>query len=153
MVEALDRLAEKYNIIWGTGKDNLPEGIPRGAVVKEFIDDMQTAYTAADLAVTRAGAMTLAELAAAGIPAILVPFPYAAEDHQRLNAEPLVEAGAAEMYLDKDFSGKVLINTVEKIFSDPQKLAFMAENIKRFHNAGAGSLIADEIVKIVRHEV
>ena len=152
IAETIEQLSEKYNIIWGTGKGNLPANIPRDTVVKEFIDDMQTAYSAADLAVTRAGAITLAELAAAGVPAILIPYPHAAEDHQRLNAEPLVEADAAEMYLDREFCGKVLMDTVNRLFNNPQQLAFMAENIKRFHNAEAGSMIADGIVKIVRHE-
>src|SRR5262249_37518748 len=67
------------------------------ARIEPFIDDMGAAYAGADVVVARAGAMTCAELTALGLPAVLVPYPYAADDHQRLNAEVLARAGAAEI--------------------------------------------------------
>lgn len=78
------------------------------AEVLAFVDDMASAYARADLVVCRAGATTLAELAAVGKPAILVPYPFAADDHQRRNAEVLVGRGAAEMILEQQLSGKLL---------------------------------------------
>src|SRR5207237_7997299 len=74
------------------------------ATVVPFIDDMQEVYTAADLVICRAGATTLAELTTLGKPAILIPYPYAADDHQRANAEVLVEAGAAHLILDAELT-------------------------------------------------
>lgn len=144
---AADELCAEFNLIWGTGKGKLPVKRPENAVVREFFDDMDTVYSAADLAVCRAGAMTLAEIAAAGLPAILVPFPYAAEDHQRLNALPLVEKGAASMALDKDFTGKALLKEVGELMSNPGRLEEMSQKIKMFHNPNSAAVIVEKILK------
>ncbi len=150
--EVLPELSGNYNLIWGTGKGNLPETTPVNVLAREFFDDMDTVYSASDLAVCRAGATTLAELAAAGLPAILVPFPYAAEDHQRLNAEPLADAGASMLILDKDFSGRVLREQTDKLLSQPEKLMEMSREIKSFHNPGSAKVIAERVLKIATRE-
>ncbi|HUI26787.1 MAG TPA: undecaprenyldiphospho-muramoylpentapeptide beta-N-acetylglucosaminyltransferase [Candidatus Kryptonia bacterium] len=96
------------------------------ARVASFIDDMAGAYGDADLVVCRAGATTVAEITTLGKPAILVPYPYAADDHQRANAEVLVRHGAAEMILDRDLTGAVLAERVVMLATDPERMRAMA---------------------------
>jgi len=94
--------------------------------VVEFIEDMPSAFAGADLLVCRAGAGAVAELAAAGRPAILVPFPYAADDHQRHNAEAMQRAGAARMVADREMNGARLFEEVSGLLKEPEKLRAMA---------------------------
>lgn len=91
------------------------------AEVYAFVHDMGDAYGRADLMVCRAGATTLAEITALGKVAILVPYPFAADDHQRANAESLVTRGAAEMILDADLDGKVLAKMISELERDPDR--------------------------------
>jgi UDP-N-acetylglucosamine--N-acetylmuramyl-(pentapeptide) pyrophosphoryl-undecaprenol N-acetylglucosamine transferase len=95
------------------------------AEVLGFIEDMGSAYGRADLVVCRAGATTLAELTALGKPAILVPYPYAADDHQRANAEVLANAAAAEMILDAEVSPEVLAGRIVALAGDAKRLEDM----------------------------
>lgn len=101
------------------------------AEVSAFIDDMASAYGRADLVVSRAGASTLAEVAAAGKPTILVPYPVAADDHQRKNAEVLVSQGAAVMILDRDLSGASLAEQIRSLAFDDVRRAAMAAAVGR----------------------
>jgi UDP-N-acetylglucosamine--N-acetylmuramyl-(pentapeptide) pyrophosphoryl-undecaprenol N-acetylglucosamine transferase len=100
--ENLEKLKEKgYQLIWQTGKLDFAEissniQHPASIQIKEFISDMATAYSAADVIVSRAGAIAISELAVAKKPVLLVPFPFAAEDHQTKNAMTLVEKNAAK---------------------------------------------------------
>lgn len=146
--EVLKELSERFNLIWQTGRGNLPEKTPSGVLAKEFFDDMGTLYSAADLAFCRAGATTLTELAAVGLPAVLVPFPYAAEDHQRLNAEPWAEKGAAKLVLDRDFNGKAMLEKASELLNDPVKLSKMSDMARTFHQPDAAKMIADKIMQI-----
>jgi UDP-N-acetylglucosamine--N-acetylmuramyl-(pentapeptide) pyrophosphoryl-undecaprenol N-acetylglucosamine transferase len=111
--------------------------------VSAFIDDMPAAFSEADLVVGRSGAGAVAELAAAGKPSILVPFPFAADDHQARNAEAMQRAGAARMVLEKDFSGRILFELVEELRRSPQKLQEMAEAARRAGKPGAAARAAD----------
>lgn len=95
------------------------------AQVSDFIDDMATAYDWADLVVCRAGALTVAELAAAAKPSLLVPFPHAVDDHQTVNARHLVEAGAARLIPQHTLSAASLAEALTAVL-DPQRLATMA---------------------------
>jgi UDP-N-acetylglucosamine--N-acetylmuramyl-(pentapeptide) pyrophosphoryl-undecaprenol N-acetylglucosamine transferase len=88
------------------------------ARVEPFVVDMGTAYAEADLVIARAGAMSCAEITARGLPAILVPYPHAADDHQRHNAEVLVAAGAARMILDRDLDGDRLATVLRPLLDD-----------------------------------
>jgi len=97
------------------------------AEVTEFIDDMAAAYSWADLVVCRAGALTVSELAAAGLASVLVPFPHAVDDHQTMNAEFLVEAGAAELLPENECSAEVLAGVFKRLLSDRARLLAMAE--------------------------
>jgi len=97
------------------------------ASVEPFIDDMAAAYAWADLVVCRAGALTLAELAAAGVGAVLVPFPHAVDDHQTRNAEYLVEAGAARLLAEAPDLDARLADTLKPLIGDRAELLRMAE--------------------------
>lgn len=112
------------------------------AEVLAFIDDMGRAYGAADLVVCRAGASTLAELACVGKPAILVPYPFAADDHQRANAEVVVRQGAAEMILDAELDGTRLAEAVLALAADRTRLASMAR-------ASASLAMPDAVDRVV----
>jgi len=107
-----------------TGSNYSDAGVE--AEISEFIDDMADAYGWADLVVCRAGALTVSELAAAGVAAILVPFPYAVDDHQTRNAEFLVEAGAACLMPEATCSAQTLAAQLTGLLADRQKLLEMA---------------------------
>jgi UDP-N-acetylglucosamine--N-acetylmuramyl-(pentapeptide) pyrophosphoryl-undecaprenol N-acetylglucosamine transferase len=101
------------------------------ASVEAFIDDMPSAYAWADLVVCRAGASTVAELAAAGCAALLVPFPAAVDDHQTRNGEYLVAAGAAQLVQERDLNPELLAELLRTMLSDRAALARMGEAARR----------------------
>jgi UDP-N-acetylglucosamine--N-acetylmuramyl-(pentapeptide) pyrophosphoryl-undecaprenol N-acetylglucosamine transferase len=109
------------------------------AQVRPFFDDMADCYRWADLAICRAGATTVSELTAVGLPAIFVPYPFAADDHQRLNAQAVVTAGGGEMIVEKDLDGKVLAERLNHFMDHPEglsKLAAAARTLGRPQAAG-----------------
>ena len=112
-----------------------------------FIKNMNDAYSMADVIVSRAGALALAELAIVGAPTILVPFPYAAEDHQTFNAKALSTKDAALLIPDKEAKEK-LIPTLMQLVADPHRMQTLGDNIKRFALPNAIDLIYEEIVKL-----
>ncbi len=114
-----------------------------------YLYNMPTALAMADLAVFRAGATGLAELTARGVPAILIPYPYAAENHQEFNAKSLVEAGAARMILNKDLTAEILSAQLEELLSSPEKLKSMAEASLSLGKPLAADEIADMILKLI----
>ncbi|MCD6532934.1 MAG: undecaprenyldiphospho-muramoylpentapeptide beta-N-acetylglucosaminyltransferase [Deltaproteobacteria bacterium] len=95
--------------------------------VAEFIKEIELYYKNADLIICRAGALTLAELGELGKPAILVPFPHAAHDHQTFNAKAVADSGAAWLRIESEFESQSLADDVETLINDPQTLAKMAE--------------------------
>ena len=105
------------------------EKIP--AYVAAFHHQMEEVYSAADFAVARSGAASLAELAAFALPAILIPFPYAAEDHQTRNAEIFAQAEAAIVLKESELAGDLLARKIRELVSDPTKLQRMSENSAR----------------------
>jgi UDP-N-acetylglucosamine--N-acetylmuramyl-(pentapeptide) pyrophosphoryl-undecaprenol N-acetylglucosamine transferase len=111
------------------------------ARVMPFLRRIHMAYAAADLVVCRSGAMTLAEIAACGTPAILIPYPYAAHDHQVVNAGNLVDRGAAAMILDRELSGERLGNEIAHWLSDRQALSRMSSNARTFNRPDAAAKI------------
>lgn len=114
----------------------------KGEVVP-FLDDMPAALAAADLVVCRAGAGAVAELAAAGRPAILVPFPYAADDHQLRNAEAAVRAGAARLVPDRECTGERLFREVTELASRPEVLEAMSRAARSRARPDAARRAAD----------
>jgi UDP-N-acetylglucosamine--N-acetylmuramyl-(pentapeptide) pyrophosphoryl-undecaprenol N-acetylglucosamine transferase len=117
--------------------------LPLEVEVHAFIERMDEAYARADLVVCRAGATTIAELTALGKAAILVPYPYAAEDHQRRNAEALAAAGAAEVILDAELTGSRLAEAILALASDRQRIRAMEAAARRLGNPGAAAAIAE----------
>jgi UDP-N-acetylglucosamine--N-acetylmuramyl-(pentapeptide) pyrophosphoryl-undecaprenol N-acetylglucosamine transferase len=111
--------------------------------VSAFIEDMAGAYQRADLVVSRGGAGALAELAAAGRPAILVPFPFATDDHQRKNAEAVAAAGAARVVLDHEMTGERLFTEIMSLASDRPALEAMASSAHSLAKPGAATRAAD----------
>jgi UDP-N-acetylglucosamine--N-acetylmuramyl-(pentapeptide) pyrophosphoryl-undecaprenol N-acetylglucosamine transferase len=118
--------------------------------VEPFIADMGGAYAEADVVVARAGAMTCAEVTAVGLPAILVPYPYAADDHQRRNAEVLVHAGAAEMILDRELTGERLAAAIAALADDPERRAAMAARARALGRPDAAVRVAEVCLGLAR---
>jgi UDP-N-acetylglucosamine--N-acetylmuramyl-(pentapeptide) pyrophosphoryl-undecaprenol N-acetylglucosamine transferase len=111
--------------------------------VVPFIDNMPAAFESADLVICRSGAGAVAEIAAAGKPAIFVPFPFAADDHQMRNAEVLARVGAARLVADREFTGRRLFEEVGALASDPDALEKMGREAGRFARPGAAERAAD----------
>jgi UDP-N-acetylglucosamine--N-acetylmuramyl-(pentapeptide) pyrophosphoryl-undecaprenol N-acetylglucosamine transferase len=111
-----------------------------GAILP-FIQDMAGAFAQTDLVVSRAGG-TVYEIAAAGMPSILIPLPFAADDHQRRNAEAFVQSGAARMVLDAELTGERLFQEVEALRNKPDLLANMRERVRQFAKPGAAERAA-----------
>ena len=115
--------------------------------VEAFLPDMPAQYAAADLVLARSGS-TVAELCAAGKPSLLVPFPQAADDHQRKNAEVLVAAGAAEMLLQIDATPESLENALAGLLTDHARRQAMAECARRMGRPGALERIAAMVLRL-----
>jgi UDP-N-acetylglucosamine--N-acetylmuramyl-(pentapeptide) pyrophosphoryl-undecaprenol N-acetylglucosamine transferase len=111
------------------------------ADVRDYIEDMAAEYRACDFAICRAGAMTVAELACAGVPAVLVPFPFAVDDHQTGNAEFLSEAGAAWLIQQKDLTAEKLAALIAGL--DRGQLAAMAGKARALAKPDATARVAD----------
>jgi UDP-N-acetylglucosamine--N-acetylmuramyl-(pentapeptide) pyrophosphoryl-undecaprenol N-acetylglucosamine transferase len=111
--------------------------------VVPFIQDMPAAFAAADLVVCRSGAGSVSELAAAGKPSVLVPFPFAAGDHQTRNAEAMQHAGAARLVPDAEMTGQKFFAEVSELTRDPQTLARMAEAARKLARPGAAPRAAE----------
>ena len=122
----------------------------KGSRIIPYLHHMPEALAAADLAVYRAGAVGLAELTVRGLPSILVPYPYAAEDHQRYNAQALVMCGAAKMILDKMLTGRELIEEIVHLKNDPAALKRMADASRSLGKPEAAYDIAKLALSIAR---
>ncbi len=118
-------------------------------IFKDYIDNMYTCMCAADLIISRAGAMTVTELTAIGRPAILVPYPNATENHQYYNALTLSNAHAAILIEDKDLTRARLVDEVSKLFADRQRLELMEENAKKSARNNAADVILKEIIELL----
>ena len=112
-----------------------------------FLDDMPAAFGRADLVVCRAGASTLAELAAAGKASILVPYPHAADDHQTRNARSMVDAGAARMAPDGEWDGERMVREVGGVFGAPGRLESMEDAARALSKPGAAARVADAMME------
>jgi UDP-N-acetylglucosamine--N-acetylmuramyl-(pentapeptide) pyrophosphoryl-undecaprenol N-acetylglucosamine transferase len=157
MAEALGQLDRKDGVffIHQTGKQDEDmvkaayhrHGVP--SMVQPFFDDMAQLYRKADLIICRAGATTVAEITALGKASIFIPFPFAADDHQTLNAGSLSRTGAAEMILEKDLSAKVLVEKIEHYAAHPESLANMAQKARAFGNPDAAADIVDDCYRLL----
>lgn len=116
--------------------------------IREYIDNMPTCLAAADVVICRAGAITLSEIQAQGKPAVLIPSPNVAENHQYHNAMALVNKNAAEIIEESNLSGELLTQTVDKIVSDKSKLAKYSENARKMAIIDANERIYDIIMDV-----
>lgn len=160
MVDALKYLSEfhsRLQIVHQTGEadfERISEEYNRAgfgdADVRPYISEMVEEFEKADLIISRAGATTCAELAAAGKAAIMIPLPTAADDHQRKNAEALQTAGAARMILQSELNGERLANEIVEFINAPEKIGEMenaAKKISRQDAAEAAVNIIEDLIK------
>jgi len=118
------------------------------ADVRSYIDNMMADFGKADLVLCRAGATTTAELIAAGKASIMVPFPYAADDHQRKNAEALQAAGASRMILQQELSQERLVTEIERLVAEPKTLTQMEEASRKLAHGDAAAAAVDMIEEL-----
>lgn len=153
--EAIDKhLDELLNaglqLIWQTGKLYTPKAIVNRSIwVNAFINQMEYAYAAADIVVSRSGAMSVAELCVVKKPVLFVPYPFAAEDHQTVNARKLVDKKAALMVKDSEALDKVVPFIIE-LAKDDNKRAELKKNIGAFALTDADKRIAEEVFKSIQ---
>lgn len=157
VMEALSYLKEKkkFFFIHQTGSQDdvtvrnayVRQGIP--CEVKPFFNDMAGRYDKADLVVCRSGASTVAEVTALGKGVIFIPYPYASDDHQLLNAQGLTLAGAAEMIRETDLNGRLLAERVEYYASDRTKLQAMASKAKALGSLDAATVIVNDFYTLL----
>lgn len=152
-LEAMGRLKGRVDVqfILQTGRDDFEWA--KGVAEREqlptrilpYLRQIHLAYAVADLVVCRSGAMTLAEIAACGTPAILVPYPHAAHNHQEVNALNLVERGAAAMILDRELGGERLAREIAHLLADRQTLRRMSANARTFARLDAAERLVRSI--------
>jgi UDP-N-acetylglucosamine--N-acetylmuramyl-(pentapeptide) pyrophosphoryl-undecaprenol N-acetylglucosamine transferase len=152
---------KNLQILWQTGKRDYKmietemkkNSIP--SAVFPFIQDMGKAYAVSDLVVSRAGALSLAEIISCKKPSVLIPYPYAANDHQRKNAECLKKRGASEMILEKDLTGEMLAQVVMSLLADEKKLEQMKNACEDLFQPRSTQLLVDEMMDLlkVRHKL
>jgi UDP-N-acetylglucosamine--N-acetylmuramyl-(pentapeptide) pyrophosphoryl-undecaprenol N-acetylglucosamine transferase len=148
---ALSTIEKKYKpeIRHQSGRANFEEtkqsykNVNLKVSVEKFISNMAEAYDWADMVISRAGALTISELSAAGVGALLIPYPYAVDDHQFYNGQWLVDRDAAYMIREEDLTNSRLVSILNKWLGDPKILISMAKNAKKSSKLDAAELIAD----------
>jgi UDP-N-acetylglucosamine--N-acetylmuramyl-(pentapeptide) pyrophosphoryl-undecaprenol N-acetylglucosamine transferase len=145
-------LPEDLYIIWATGQGTFPDyaGLESPSVrIRPYLAPVSDAYAAADFALSRGGAIATAELAAWGIPPIVVPLPTAAADHQTANARALAAAGAAEMLAQRDLTPGLLDRSVRALLDDPILLEQRASSVNKRARPNAARDIARHILELI----
>ena len=165
-IQCLKQIYEKYDVqvIFQTGAKHyentikaLEEVYPefehnKNLVIKPYFDDMVTALKATDIAISRAGSLSLSEICACGIAPILIPYPYAAADHQRKNAKSLLNKNACLYLEDKETTGETLLEKLDELLSDPEKLASIQANTRALAKLDATQTIVEQLKKVASHE-
>lgn len=144
-----------YQVLWQTGKPYAEKAANAINSLKtpyaksfDFIYEMDLAYALADVVVSRAGALSVSEPCLVAKPAILVPFPYASEDHQTKNAMSLVEQNAALLIKDKD-APEELVQTALRLLQDTEKQQTLSQNIKKLGKPNAAKEIAETVLGLI----
>lgn len=152
-LRSLERQLAEWQVLFVTGPNNYAEvaakRLPANVIVKDYVDDMASVYAVTTLAVARAGAVSLAEMTAKGIPAILIPLRIAAGDHQRMNADWLNRKGAAAVIEETELNEETLAAKIEEIACDPVRLSRMAEASKAEGNPGATEAFVEQIDRLL----
>lgn len=153
ILDAIPLLCEKgVQIIHQTGERGYKEVADlkpdaQGYVVMPYIEDMAAAYSAADVAVSRAGASAISEITVRGLPSVLIPYPYAQGDHQSKNARALADVGAALVFDEKEIDGESLAAVLLDLFRDDSKLRCMAEASRRLAKPNAAADVAKVVIE------
>ena len=161
-VEILKKLSKEHDlqIIFQTGKKNFQRVIEqllkiypeyaedKNLIVKPYFDDMVTILKASDIAVSRAGSLSLSELSASGIASILVPYPFAAADHQRKNAKYMQDKHAAFYLEDENLDGEALMGLIMQLVNDRNKLAQIQANALSLAKYDAVDVISDKLLSL-----
>lgn len=161
-VELLQKLSQAgVQVIFQTGKKNFERVIEqlikiypeyeddKNLVVKPYFDDMVTVMKASDIAVSRSGSLSLSEIEASGIAAILVPYPHAAADHQRKNAKFLLEKGAALYLEDSEVNEKTLSEKLFELINSPEKLSEIQQNALSLAKFDAAKNIVNQLKELI----
>lgn len=165
-IQCLKQIFEKYDVqvIFQTGAKHYENTIKaledvypefehnKNLVIKPYFDDMVTALKATDIAISRAGSLSLSEICACGIAPILIPYPYAAADHQRKNAKSLLNKNACLYLEDKETTGETLLEKLDELLSDPEKLASIQANTRALAKLDATQTIVEQLKKVASHE-
>lgn len=147
---------KNYELIYATGPKNYDDVIKRikansdNVRIEKYIYNMEEVMAASDLLVCRSGALTVTEISIIGVPSILIPFPYAAENHQLYNAETLQKIGAAEIILDSELSPENLSDKINSLLFNKEKLKSMGDNATKNANINAINILSEEIKKIAK---
>lgn len=155
-LKSLRDLADKIDFVHQAGRnDNIQEIIRAyssagfSAEVFEFTDRIWDCYAKADFIVARAGGITIAELSVLKIPSIMVPYPYAADDHQRANANALERAGCTKVIDDRDCAGENMAREIRGYIEKPERLSQMREALSKFGKPDAATKIVEESFKFL----
>ncbi|MDD3436815.1 MAG: undecaprenyldiphospho-muramoylpentapeptide beta-N-acetylglucosaminyltransferase [Candidatus Gastranaerophilales bacterium] len=162
-VQIIEKLSKEYDlqIIFQTGKRNYEEVFSKlkeiysdfekdkNIILKPYFDNMTTVLKASDIAISRAGSLSLSELCACGIASILIPYPHAAADHQRKNAQFMVEKRAALYLEDSDTTKDTLLIAVEQLLDNPQKLKTVQQNAFALAKLDATKNIVEQLKGII----
>ena len=156
MVDSLPRLAKavpglQFIHLTGGGVEPVRQAytaLGLDAVVRPFLTEMEYALGAADLAVSRSGASSLAEFSAMELPAILIPYPTAVDDHQRINAQSFVDIGAARCFHQKQLTPNLLVSQLSELFGSPAKLEAMAGAMKQWKAAQATEEVVQRMFEV-----
>ena len=145
-------VGKEYQVLYVTGKpyyESMKDYENENVKIIPYVDDMPSLMHATDLIVSRAGASTLAELTALGVPAILIPSPYVAANHQEYNARELENNHAAKMILEKDLTGEKLISTIDSVINDQTALQILTENANKLGKPIAVEDMYQEIISML----
>jgi len=143
-IQVLHQVGEKN---WQDMESTVPEELRKHPLYKPrpYFENLALAYAACDLAVCRAGAMTIAELSVMGTPAIFVPLPTAAQDHQTFNAQAVADRGGAELLKQKDLTGESLSKLIQSMLQDRDGLVKMAEAMKSTAQPNAAKRLSEQL--------
>ena len=153
IIGSMSQFSSDYEVLFVTGKasydDVIKNSFPDNVHVVPYVDGMTGLMKSADLIVSRAGASTISEIVALGIPSILIPSPYVANNHQFKNAMDLVSTESALMIEEKDLKGDILVKKIDEILSDSDKIKSIKNNLKSLAVDNSASLIYDNIKELV----
>lgn len=145
---------KNYQVLIITGKTYFEEyqdlNLPKNIKILPFMDNLINLLKDSDLIISRAGASTIAEITAIGLPAILIPSPYVTNNHQYKNAKELENRGACKIVTESEFSKEKIINEIDKLFDDKNSYDSMSKNSKKLGIDNSSSRIYDEIRKLTR---